>query len=243
MKRKIGLTVLLGLLLNCCVVWGSPENESLPPERFMQVARYRMTVQDSFADLRGKVTHMRRNRGRATYCPVRFAVRFGKDQLNARIVLNNQEIHELHRNYLSRAEDVKSNVELKESRLFSYGFKLEDLTMNFLSYPVKSELPRETVKTVKCRVLHLLSPAGEPVKVWISVEYFFPVKVEFYAPGSNLKSKPVRSMEITAFDKVNDYYVATEVALFSPDFRTRIAFDNCQVFKADSTQAEIEFKK
>ena len=240
MIRKLILTLSVAMLLGASSA--ADNNGTLPPERFLQMARYRMTVQDSFADLRGRATHLRRNRGRAEYAPVRFAVRFGNDQLNARIEIGNGESHELIRHHRSGKQQVRSNVQISKSLLVSYGFKLEDLTMDFLTYPVKGELAGETVKTVKCRVLHLLSPAGEPVKVWISSEYYFPVKVEFFAPGGNIKNKPVRSLEITAFDKIDGYYVATEIALFSPEFRTRIAFSDCKVSKADSPQARIEFQ-
>ena len=213
----------------------------LPPEDFMAYSRGRMTVQNSFAYLRGKVTHLRRNRGGAGYYKVRFLVRFSKS-VQARIIVNDNEVHELVKDYRSGYKNVKSNVPADKSILHSVGFKVEDLTMDFLDYPVKGEFAAERVKTVDCRVMLLQnSKTGEQVKVWISKEYLFPLKAEFFAKDSNVNGKPLRSLEITGFEKVDDYYVATEISLFSPQFRTRIGFSECRVYKADSPEAKAQF--
>ena len=243
--NKMKFAFLLAVSLLSVLVQAKDVDYSiLEPADFMRMARYRMTLQDSFADLYGQVTHLRRNQGGAVYYPVHFTVKFGS-MIQARIVVNNQEVHQLQKDYRTAYKNVSSNVAANsESILSKVGFKVEDLTMDFLDYQVTNEYLAETVKTVQCRVLLLNNPAnGEQVKVWISKEYLFPLKAEFFAKGSSLLGKPERTLEITGFDKVNDYYVATEISLFSRQYRTRIAFSNCKVYKADSPEAKAVFGK
>ena len=243
--NKLKFTFLLAVsLLSVFAQAKDVDYSVLAPEDFMNMARYRMTLQNSFADLYGQVTHLRRNQGGAVYYPVHFTVKFGS-MIQARITVNNHEVHQLQKDHRSAFKNVTSNVPANTpSILSSVGFKVEDLTMDFLDYKVTREYPAETVKTVQCRVLLLSNPAnGEQVKVWISKEYLFPLKAEFFAKGSDLNGKPERTLEITGFEKVNDYYVATEISLFSSQYRTRIAFGNCKVYKADSPEAKAAFSK
>ncbi len=234
--------LLLLLTLNTSVNCQEVDYGTLAPADFMRMARYRMALQDSFADLRGRITHLRRNRGGAVFYPVRFVVRFGA-QVDARINVDNREVHTLVKNHRTGLKKVTSSVPLEKSILHDVGFKLEDLTLDFLDYPVAKECASETVKTVACRVMLLEGKNGEKIKVWLSKEYLFPLKAEFFGAKTDLAGKPDRSLEITGFEKVNDYYVATEIALFSANFRTRIAFGDCKVCKADSPQAAAEFGK
>ena len=240
--KKILIALSLFMLTAAGLIRAEETDYSkLKPEEFMAMSRYRMSLQDSFADLRGKATHMRRNRGRAIYYPVRFVVRFGV-RVDAKVTVNGNEVHQMYKDYRAGKKEVKSNVQADKSILQQLGFKVEDLTMDFLDYQVKSEFAGETVKTVNCRVLLLQNPKnGEQVKAWISSEYLFPLKAEFFAKDGNVNGKPLRSMEITGFEKIGEYYVATEISLFSPQFRTRIGFSDCKVYKSDSPQAKAEF--
>ena len=210
-------------------------------EKFLFMARERAALQNSFADLRGQVTHLRRNQGGASYYPIRFVIRFTSRKVQAKLFLNNREKHTFERDLRSRKVKIANNVPGK-TLLSQLGFEIGDLTMNFLDYPVHSELAGETVKTLKCRVFLLRSPENKLVKVWISQEYFFALKAEFYDSVDAKNLKTVRTLEITGFKKVNDYYVATDIALFSKDYRSRIAFGNCQASASDTPQAANEFK-
>lgn len=218
-----------------------PANNSLPPQAFVNLARSRAALQDSFADLRGRVTHLKKNQGGAKNYPIRFVISFNRETVDARLTLNGSEQHTFSRDVFLRRP--AQTVSPADSLLSGLGFRIGDLAMEFLDYPVKSELGSETVKTVNCRVLELLSPDGAPVKVWIASEYLFPLKAEFYAPGSKVTGQPERTLEITGFKKIDRYYVATDIALFSPAFRTRIAFDDCKVMPSTDPRARSEFKR
>ena len=125
------------------------------------------------------------------------------------------------------------------------GFRIGDLTMDFLSYPVVAEEAAESYKTLNCRKLVLRSPENKLVRVWIASEYLFPMRAEFFgeAAAGKLNCKPERILEITGFEKVSNYYVATDIALYSNAFRSRIAFKNCTADKSDSPQAKKAFSE
>jgi len=215
--------------------------ETAAAEKFLQMTRERAAMQNSFADLRGNVTHLRRNQGGANTYPIRFVIRFTGSRVQARLTLFNRESHTFERNLRTRQSKTSCDAAGKPL-LEELGFRIGDLTMDFLDYPVHSELEGETLKTLSCRVLMLMSPEKKPVKVWISGEYMFALKAEFYDSLKNINNKPERTLEITGFKKVKDYYVATDIALFSADFRSRIAFDDCRADSADSRMAKQEFK-
>ena len=237
--KKLFAVLLLIAAGNTLLTAGNGE---LPPQAFLALARSRCSMQSSFADLRGLATHLRKNQGGASAYPIRFIIRFNSKTVEAAITLPNKEKHYYQQDMQSGKQQISGNVKSQDSLLNKLGFRVEDMALSFLNYTVKQELPSETVKTVKCRVLYLLSPEGEPVKAWISEEYLFPLKAEFFACNSSINSKPERSLEITGFKKINNYYVATDIALFSSTYRTRIAFSDCVVLKADDPQGDRVFK-
>ena len=237
---KYGLIVLLGVLMNIPVIAAGSVSE-YPKELFLLEARRRVEMQSSFADLRGIVTHLRKNQGGAVYFPIQLLIVFQREDVKAKVVIGNDEEHKFKQNNRTRKTVTSCNKELSESLLSKVGIRIEDLTMSFLDYPVTREFPRETVKTISCRVLELLSPEGEVIKIWVAAEYLFPVKVEFYGANNHKNSKPVRSLEITGFKKVGNYYVVTDIALSSLEYRTKIVFSDCEVLPADDPRAAREF--
>ena len=228
------------LLLTGSMLAAAPAEISA--ETFLKMTRDRASLQNSFADLRGDVTHLRRNMGGAKRYPIRFVILFDRSEVKAKLFINENEKHTFYRNMRRRGSAV-SNVNVREPSLLSQlGFQIGDLTMDFLDNEVYKEFPSDTLKTLACRVLVMLSSDNKPVKVWIASEFFFPLKAEFYESIKDIHGKPVRTLEITGFEKVNNYYVATDIALLSKDFRSRIAFKDCQAFSADDPRALAEFK-
>ena len=216
--------------------------DAVGAEAFLKLVRSRSASQNSFADLAGTVTHFKRNQGTAAKYPVHFQIRFGKEKVQAKIVLNDSEHHYFEQKHNVKASSrTASNV--KDGGLLSkLGFRIGDLTMEFLDYPVVSEEKSDTYKTLKCRIIILRSPENKPVKVWMADEYLFTMRVEFYTAFDKLNERPERTLEITGFEKIGDYYVASDVALFSKDFRSRIAFKDCTAVKADDPTAVKAFE-
>ena len=238
MKRKFGVFLVISAAALLPVAGAMMRQ--VPAETFIKMTRDRAALQNSFADMSGKITHLKRNQGRAVNYPVRFVIRFGREKVQARLQLNNSEVHDFERTLLDgkfrTATNNKSN-----NLLHSLGFRIEELTMNFLEYRIHMELPSERYKSLICRVLLMRSPDDKPVKVWIANEYLFPMRAEFYDSMANINGKPERTMEITSFKKVGEYYVATDIALLSSSFRSRISFSECQALSADSPQALAQF--
>lgn len=236
------ILILLLILLGSSLALPAAVSGVWTAEKFLALTRERAALQNSFADLRGKVSHIRRNHGQAVEYPIAFMVRFGKEKVQGKLSIGNNENHFFERSTSPGSKvAVKTNVS-GETLLSRLGFRIEDLAMDFLNYQFHSELPVEKVKTLTCRVLLMRSPEGKPVKVWISSEYFFPLKAQFYNSINDIKGRPERSLEITGFEKVNNYYVATDIALLSKEFRSRIAFKNCQAYSADDPRAAAEFR-
>ena len=213
-------------------------------EVFLKLVRSRSASQNSFADLSGIVTYMKRNQGRAQRYPVRFMIRFGKDKVQAKLVLNKSEEHSFEK--LHSVAEGKTAANVKDGGLLNkLGFRIGDLTMDFLSYPVVAEEAPESYKTLKCRKLVLRSPENKLVRVWIAAEYLFPMRAEFFGESAagKLNCKPERILEITGFEKINNYYVATDIALYSNDFRSRIAFKDAVAVSADAPEAVKAFSE
>ena len=233
------------ILLLCAVLLGglllSASEECTQAEMFLNLVRSRSAAQNSFADLSGTLTHLKRNRGGAQDYPVRFLIRFGNEKVQAKLFLNKSEEHYFEQKHNDR-KSIRASANVKDGGLLEkLGFRIGDLTMDFLNYPVVSEEKPDTYKTLKCRILVLRSPENKPVKVWIASEYLFPMRAEFYSAFEKLNGKPERTLEITGFEKVGDYYVASDIALLSSSFRSRIAFKNCTAVRADDPRAVKAF--
>jgi hypothetical protein len=208
---------------------------------FLNLVRSRSAAQNSFADLSGTLTHLKRNQGGAQHHPVRFLIRFGNEKVQAKLFLNKSEEHYFEQKHNDR-KSIRSSANVKDGGLLEkLGFRIGDLTMDFLNYPVVSEAAPERYKTLKCRKLVLRSPENKPVRVWIASEYLFPVWAEFCESFEKMNGRAARTLEITGFEKVGDYYVASDIALLSNDFRSRIAFKNCTAVKADDPKAVKAF--
>ena len=227
------------LLLTGSMLAAAPAEISA--ETFLKMTRDRASLQNSFADLRGDVTHLRRNMGGAKRYPIRFVILFDRSEVKAKLFINENEKHTFYRNMRRRGSAV-SNVNVREPSLLSQlGFQIGDLTMDFLDNEVYKEFPSDTLKTLACRVLALRGTDGKVVKVWVARDYLFPLRAEFFSSVESLSGKPDRTLEITGFKKVNDYYVATDIALFCSEFRSRIAFADCKATSSNSTEAVTEF--
>ena len=247
LRKALGIG-LLGAVLAAGGMVGAADYGTLPAAEFLRLASYRCTLQDSFAQLAGRVTHLRRNTGKAEYYPIFFGVVFQPGVMHGRLLLNGSEGYRLLRKVgsgVAVTPEKKADapeIPAERTLLGHLGMESGDLALSFLDYPVADEEPRDRVKTVDCRVLLLERPDGGRVKVWISREYLFPLKAEFYAPGEYPGARPERTLEITGFKEIDHYYVVTDLALLGREWRTRIAFDRCDVGKNSAPEARNVFR-
>ena len=119
----------------------------------------------------------------------------------------------------------------EHSRLRRYGLNPTDLTMGFLHYDLVRELPSERIKGLSARVMVLADKNGETVRAYILRDYFFPLKVEFYADAeSAIHGKDLRrTMEVGSFRKKNGLYYAEVINLRGPDWRSRVTFEKAEL--------------
>ena len=220
--KKIFLFVLTVLL---CVVAGAEEKSALSSEQFVKVVRT-PPGRESWGLLEGTASH--RRRGSATVeAPLRFSVIFTKARTIAQIVFNGKEIYDVAQSYLPPfAGSIDTRDLQKEKTLTDFGLRPEDLTMNFIFWPLKKELERESVKTIDCRVMVFESPTGkESVKVFISAAHFFPLKVEWYnVPADRISGDAFRTLEVTSFKKSGELWVLGSFSIYGPGWRTSVKF-------------------
>ena len=242
MKSKFSkvLFICVLVLLNGIAAWA---DTMIAPEVFLALTRSRAEQQNSFADLAGKVTHLRRNQGGAVRHDIRFVIRFDRAKVQALLMIDNDEKHFFERVFRKKNSSRTVCSKKGNTLLEQMGFFIGDLTMDFLEYPVVRELAGERYKTLACRVLLLRAADGGLVKVWIARDYLFPLRAEFFPAGASEADKAARTLEITAFKKVGDYYTATDIALLAKDFRSRIEFSNCKVMSADDPAAKRDFQQ
>jgi len=215
----------------------------LPAAEFLRLAAYRSTMQDSFARLTGKVSHLRRNTGGAEYYRIDFRILFYPGRMDGEVLLDGRELYRISRRVGTGIAVTSAGLPAppREPLLKHLGIEVGDLAMGFLDLPFRSEEPRERVKTVECRVLRLARPDGGSVKVWISREHLFPIRAQFFSPGARESEKPVRTLEITGFREINGYYVVTDLAVLGREYRTRIEFDVRKVGRNTAAEAKEVF--
>ncbi|MBO5763344.1 MAG: hypothetical protein J6R85_05680 [Lentisphaeria bacterium] len=113
------------------------------------------------------------------------------------------------------------------------GLKPTDLTLGFLFYNPVKELPKTRNRGISCRVLLLAAPdKGEIARVTLAEEYYFPLKVEFFADqtsAENPGAAPLRTLEIASFKKSNELYYAELINLTGKDWRSRVTFRNAEL--------------
>lgn len=228
MKRLLGVfgLALAGLLAAA---------ETLSPEAFLDRVRYPQAGR-SMAALSGVMQHMKDGEKMETV-PVYLGLLIEPGKTRGQLILNGDEGYWIDQT-LSRSGGMEILVRpartLSESpRLRRYGLNPTDLTMGFVHYDFRRELAETRVKGLPCRVMVLSAPGtgGETAKAYILRDYFFPLKVEFFADEkAAVEGKtPLRTMEVGSFRQKNKLYYAEVVDLRGPDWRSRVTFDKAEL--------------
>lgn len=234
MNRKIVAVAFMFLVAFCASAADEPGFDRLSAEDFLRCAR-RAPSGESWALMSGAATH-RRAGARAISDPIRIGMRFTPQRILAQLTFAGNERYELGQTF-SEPPVFTQEVDApnpEKTRLSLYGVASSDLTLGFLYRKLVREEEPESVKTLPCRVFVLEGADGDWVRVWISVEYLFPLKAHWFKeipPKSG--GEPYRELELSGIRKENDYYVVKELLLFGPDWRTRIEFDRTEAGSAD----------
>ncbi|MEA4863202.1 MAG: hypothetical protein AB7F40_07275 [Victivallaceae bacterium] len=196
----------------------------------------------NYARLDGTISHLRRGDDEASTVPVYFGTILTGDRQLSQLIVNNNEGYRIGQSYVSGSEGTTVTPMKQggypDSLLGRFGVKPEDLSMSFLFWNPERELEPVTMRTVDCRVFLMKDPASkEGIRITISSEYFFPLKVEFFNDLDKdiaAESEPYRSLEVEKFKKTdNGFWVPTLLKIQGPGWRTRIEFTGIEAAEFD----------
>ncbi len=205
------------------------QGEKLDAAGFLKIAR-RPPLEESWAKMQGELSHKRGSSETVKY-PVYLGIRFTPERTLAQVVANKNEYYLIGQEYSDKPEStsiIVNRPETDKSVLANCGVRPEDLTLSFLYWPFQKELKSEDIKGYPCRVFQLLSPdKKEYTIVYISSQYFFPLKVEWFKNSNENESpKADRTLEIKSFKKGSDenFWIVDTLEISGPGFRTKIDF-------------------
>ena len=95
--------------------------------------------------------------------------------------------------------------------LHDIGIRPGDLSFSFLYWSFISEDEQERLKGQLCRVVRLGDPkTQEQVKLWLSVQYLIPLKVQWFHQKEQI---PHRELELTDFKKYGQFWLLTKARI------------------------------
>lgn len=206
---------------------GAIDGAKLEAADFLKIAR-RPPLEESWAKMQGEVTH---KGGAIIKYPLYLGIRFTPERTLAQIVANNNEFYNIGQAYSDKPDNttiIVNRPKTDKSVLADCGIRPEDLTLSFLYWPFQKELKTEDIKGYPCRVFQLSSPDKKEYSiVYISSQYFFPLKVEWFKNSNgNETPKAERTLEIKSFKKGSDenFWIVDTLEIYGPGFRTKIEF-------------------
>ena len=208
---------------------GKIDPMTLPAEDFLRIVRH-VPGQETWAKMAGTAQHKRPG-ARRIKAPVRLAIRFTPTRIVARLVFNESEIYDLGQAFDPPIATTETQIKPGATpQLGLYGIDVSDMTLSFIYRETIREEKPERVSIFPCRVFMLKgSTEGETARVFVSTEYFFPVKVQWFRkdPGAGQAGTPYRELEIASVKKAedNDFYLIPKLEISGPDWRTKIDFD------------------
>jgi len=209
------------------------ENKELSVNDFLYRVRH-PAGRKRWAIMDGKVIHRRRGKD-IVNALLYIGILFNRDHTLAQVVINNEQGYMVGQAFIKGKDGTSiipmNNATKEKPILGNFGLRPQDLTMTFLYWDFLKEFPEESTKVINCRVLKLKSPNGkETAKVWISKEYYFPIKVEWTKIN---EEEPFRSLEVNSFKQQGKYGVIKRLGLYGPGWRTKINFTKTEVGTPD----------
>jgi outer membrane lipoprotein-sorting protein len=228
--NKVGKTLLLLLTLSLSLFVSANEKEE-STQALLKRARNPEVVA-SFAKLDGQLQHRRKGQDVQSY-NFYFGVIIQKDRATGQIVINDKESYIMSQNRSSATSSVIAQQK-KSTNLLNYtGVRASDLTLSFLFYDFVKEVGSERIGAIiDCQVVLLQAKdKSEQVKVWLSKEYAFPMKAEFYkkAKDNTFEKTPFRTLEPGGFTAKEKLYYCRRFIISGPGWKTRIEFDPAKV--------------
>ena len=185
--------------------------------------------QDAWGQFSGRISHKGkagRHKG-----SIDLAIRFAPESTKAQLVSNGQNIYNLQEKHgVGTAPQVSLALPANEKKpgLFDMGIEAEDLTFAFIYWDLLRELPRDSVRGRKCRVMDLAHPADKGyVRVWFSEAHFFPLRVHWF---HNEQDKPWRTLNVKGVKKHDDnFWFLKTLELRGDGWKTQVRFDEAEM--------------
>jgi len=230
-RISVATTSFMMLAIMLCGTASMADTKELSAAEFLRRVRT-PPLEKTWAQLSGEAVNMKRDKSGSriiTRRPIDLGIRFTTRMILTQIVIGNDEIYSIGQPYAVSAGNVnviRSGNTDKNTLKSSFGIRPEDLTMSFIFWKLEKELPETSFSMVACRVFLLKSPEEkQTAKVYIGRDSYFPVKVEWFKPDSK---KPVRTLEVDSFRKVNGLYLVDVLQFSGPGWRTKIDFSECK---------------
>ncbi|MBR4075676.1 MAG: hypothetical protein IKK25_02300, partial [Lentisphaeria bacterium] len=152
----------------------------LTAEQFLKIVRH-VPGQETWAKMEGMASHKREN-SRRIKAPIRVGIRFTPARIVAQLVFNKNEQYNLGQTFEPPVSTQSSQLPPGvKPKLPLYGIDISDMTLGFMYKDLIREEKPESVKTLKCRVFMLKGlKEGETARIFVSTEYFFPLKVQWF---------------------------------------------------------------
>ncbi len=220
-----------------------PTDNALDSKSFLERAR-RPPAQETWAKLSGEASH-RRSGAETVKSPIAFSVRFTPERTVAQVFIDDSEAYNISQIFSAEGGGTTiipfNKKDKGKSVLENFGLRPEDLAFSFLFWNLDKELAPDTAKGQDCRVFLLVSPGGEVVKVFLSIEHFFPLKAEWFRAKGD--AAPYRTVEVTSFSRRDDFWFPDGLSIYGPGFRTKIEFPELSAGKVKDSVPEDLFKK
>ena len=211
---------------------------------FLRRARHPRKVK-TWAKLSGLMMHKARKR-KTKHKSILFSLRFTEEMILAQVLVgDSEEVYSIGQPYSGKTSEVsviREKGKNKNSILKrDFGIRPEDLTMSFLFWDFKLELPKVSLKGQSARVFLLIKPQSDRVaKVYISDKYLFPLKVEWGSLVNGRLSAPSRTLEVNSFKKVNGLWLIDTLLFYGPGWKTKLSFKRCEAgLVADGTPKDL----
>ncbi|MFA6568585.1 MAG: hypothetical protein WCS96_10260 [Victivallales bacterium] len=238
----------LVILVSCNLKAEDAVGAKLDASEFLKTAR-RPPIEESWAKMQGEISHKRGTADTVKH-PIYLGMRFTPERTLAQVVANKNEFYIIGQEYSDKPEStsiIVNRPEKDKSVLADCGVRPEDLTLSFLYWPFQKELKSEGIKGYPCRVFQLLSPdKKESATVYISSQYFFPLKVEWFRNTKvNEPPKHDRMLEVKSFKKNTDenFWIVDTLEISGPGFRTKIDFTEASAGYSKNGVPEELFQK
>ena len=240
------ITSGLALIFFVCLFPFSSLKAEVSSASFLKMAR-RPQKMKTWARLSGLMMNKTR-RQKNKQKSILFSLRFTEEMIFAQVVLGAlEEVYSIGQPYSGKNSDVsvirKKGAGSEAVLRRDFGIRPEDMTMSFLFWKFKLELPKTSIKGQRCRVFLLIKPGTDKIaKVFISAKYLFPLKVEWSSFGNGKLTLPKRTLEVDSFRKINGVWLVTSLFFYGPGWRTKVVFSKCEAGLVDDGTPSDLFK-